>query len=419
VLSCSFVSSVPIVVKSRRGWPTRVAAWGLCLLFFLIPLVTPLRAQSSSFYQDLADELAARIAAEVGSAARVNLNIVTPAEDDRSAPSSVEAEIKRTLTSKGLRIVDRADGIPTLQIGCSRNLRDRVCVSQMRRGDSRSVIVVTRPFERRDDRPSAPSLALIPLFSQRAPILDVALAGDRLFVLDPERVTAYARADRGTVDRDAAFGGSRWTPLQSRPVAGSRPWPRDVRGTLRVDGETVTAWLPGTVCRGNIDLSRIACADERGTGWPIGIENMGIDAARNHFATPEGLPFFSAAPLDRDADARWLVAADSGELLLLDAARRLEPTGSSGNAVAGLDTACGSGLHVLIASSTNDEAASQTLRLWRVVKRRLVPAAAQINVPGRLTALWSAPGSTFATAVTEDAAAGRYEAFHVRVVCSG
>jgi hypothetical protein len=402
----------------------------------LAGLLAPLSAQSSSFsFQDLTQELASRLAAAVAPADQVTLTIVITAEGDQAAMLPIEAEIRRTFLSRGVRIVDRPEVEPALQVGCSKNLRERVCAGEVRRGATRNVVVVTRPLDPRDERPISLSLELIPIFSQPAPILDVVLAGDRLLVLDPERVTVYQRVelereaagDRGTVEREASdrgvlerelsAGPTRWRQLQSRPIAGSRPWPRDVRGTLRLDGATLTAWLPGAVCRGAPDLVRFACADEHGTAWPIGIENTGIDAARNYFYTPEGLPFYSAASLDRDADARWLVVANTGELRFLDAARRTVGASASGGAVAGLETPCGTGAHVLVSSSTTENR-SEALRLWRVVKRQLVPSAPPIDVPGRLTALWSSPGATVATAITQNASGDRYEAFFIRVACS-
>jgi len=40
-------------------------------------------------------------------------------------------------------------------------------------------------------------------------------------------------------------------------------------------------------------------------------------------------------------------------------------------------------------------------------------------VPGRLTALWSGPGSVVATAIAQDMTSERYEAFHIRIGCAG
>src|SRR5206468_555358 len=126
---------------------------------------------------------------------------------------------------------------------------------------------------------------------------------------------------------------ARWTLRRSGTVSRSHPWPRDVRGRLRSDETTVTAWLPGVICRGSSDLSRLVCSEQRGESWPIGIENTGIDALRNYFNTPEGLPFYAAAPVDADAGVRWLVASTRGELLFLDGGRRAAAAGASADDV--------------------------------------------------------------------------------------
>jgi hypothetical protein len=380
---------------------------------YLLTLGAPLSAQPSHPFQDLAQELAAKIAAEVQSARQVTLSIAASADNEQTAMFAVEAEIRRLLASRGIDVVERADAAATLQIGCSRNLRERVCTCAVRHGGTRRVVVATRPLDARDD-PATLWIELIPVFSQRMPIYDVALAGDRLLVLDPGRITLYER-------EPAERAGERWKPRQAKPIPSSRPWPRDTRGMLRVEGTTLTAWLPGVVCRGSVDLERFVCADEHGAVWPIGIENSGVDAARNYFYTPEGLPFYSAAPLAGDAEARWIVVANAGELLLLDGSRRSIGTARYTDApvaIVTLDTLCASGVHLLIAASATDERRTEALVLSRVVKHQLVPASARLALPGRLTALWPAPGSSDATAVIHDPSDERYEAFQVRIACS-
>ena len=178
----------------------------------------------------------------------------------------------------------------------------------------------------------------------------------------------------------------------------------------------MTAWLPGVTCRSGTDLVRFTCTDERGTSWPIDIENTGVDAARNYFNTPEGLPFYAAAPLGMDAGARWLVVGNTGELLLLDAARRTVGSVASANDVVALESACGR--LIVVAASTSHASRSEVLRSVRVVKRQLVPAAAPMELPGRLTALWSLPDATAATAIVHDASREVYVAFHIRIACS-
>ena len=387
-------------------------------------LFVPLSAQAFSSFQDLAQELASKVAAAVAPANQVTLTILT-AEDDPAALLPVEAEIRRTLAARGVRTIDGDARSAAVQVGCTRNLRERVCAAEIRHGAARSVAVVTRPLEPRDEPPMSLSLELTPIFSQRAQILDVALSGDRLLVLDPERLTVYerlekdgeasaARTDR--TGREASAARDRWKQLQSNPIARSRPLPRDVRGRLRLEGGTVTAWLPGVTCRSGTDLVRFTCTDERGTSWPIDIENTGVDAARNYFNTPEGLPFYAAAPLEMDAGARWLVVGNTGELLLLDAARRTVGSVASANDVVALESACGR--LIVVAASTSHASRSEVLRSVRVVKRQLVPAAAPIELPGRLTALWSLPDATAATAIVHDASREVYVAFHIRTACS-
>jgi hypothetical protein len=268
------------------------------------------------------------------------------------------------------------------------------------------VVVVTRPFdaEAENNRPIPLSLEMRPLFAQREPILDVALAGDRLFVLEPAAVAVHERRAAG------------WQRIQTHPIAPARVPPRDVRGRLWIEGAAVEIRLPGVSCRAAVDLGNLNCVEER-QPWPIGIENAGLDATRNYFTTPEGLPFFGAAALAVGADARWLVADRSGRLALLDGTRRVVARAGAGDDVVAVAAPCAPGTHVLVSSSSGREGDADTLRLFRVVGDQLAPAAAPVDLPGVVTALWAAPGAAIAAAVVRDAGAERYEAFHIGIAC--
>jgi len=123
------------------------------------------------------------------------------------------------------------------------------------------------------------ALQLRPLHAQRDPILDVALAGPALLVLTPTTVTRVPLPGQPVV------------ATQSAAIATGRVWPRDLRGHLRADGGAFEVFLPGVTCRGPLTLFALGCADE-GEPWPIGIENAGMAASRNTFATPEGFSFY-------------------------------------------------------------------------------------------------------------------------------
>jgi hypothetical protein len=324
---------------------------------------------------------------------------------DEALVRQVEREVARLLSARGLRIDALATAPAVITVGCTTNLRERACVAEIRRGSMRDLVSAVAP--RGSPADSAPSVTLalemVPLFGQRSAILDVAAVGDRLVVLDPSAVTLYQHADEG------------WRRVAARPIASSQTWPRDLRGRLRTDGTAVEAFLPGVVCRTTADLINLVCANER-EPWPLAVDNSGIDAGRNSFQTPEGLAFVSAASLGADAEAGWALADGAGRLVLLDADRNLLGAVGAGDDVAGISARCRPGSYIVTSSRTAG-ADTDTLRLWQVAGRRLLAAATPIVLPGRLTALWAAPGASAATAVTHDAGAGRYEAFHVNISC--
>lgn len=367
-------------------------------------MLAPASAQPPSPYQEIATELAVKIAAALPSAEPAALSFMTIDGADQAGVRQLQTEMARALTARGVRVTESPEGasIVRVRVSCLDNLRERACVADIQTGASRQVVAATRPLDTRAARPAIVSIDVQPLFSQRAPILDAVVAGDRLVVLDPRSVTRYQRSDAG------------WQRIDSQPIATTRVWPRDLRGRVRVDGTRIEVFLPGVICRSASDGTRLTCADER-QPWPIGIDNTGVEANRNDFHTPEGLAFFGAAPLGADANARWLAAGQTGALLFLDESRRLVATIASGDDVVALDAPC-AGPVVLVASSGRSDR-PDTLRLFRVLHRQLVPAAAPVELPGRFTALWAAPGATVATAVAQDAGAERYDAFQIRLAC--
>jgi len=376
---------------------------GAC--FLLLALV-----QSSASTPDplhtLTADLAGRIAAAIRPAREVVLTLADG--DDASRRRRVLDAIVDGLRASGVRVVDRSANGAVVRVACVENLRDDVCLAEIGDAAPHVVVAATRPRSGAGAFASAAApltLDVRPTFSQRARILDVAASGDRLLVLDPTSIALYEPADAG------------WRRVRSQSIATTEAWPRDLRGRLKIDGGAVDALLPGVACHGTVDLAALACGEGR-QPWPIGLDNDGVDPRRNHFTTPEGLPFFGAAALDAAAGARWIVADDSGRLALLDGSRRRLATAGSGDDVTPLAGGCASGAHVLVAApSPGHEGAADTLQLFRVVDRQLVAAARTVDMPGRLTALWSVNGAASATAVAYDPASDSYEAFRIGIAC--
>jgi len=343
----------------------------------------------------LARDLADRILALVPSWTRVSLSRV----DD--ATESIERDLASLLTTRGVQIV-AADANPSarVSVGCGANLRERTCVADVRRGDARQTVAVVRALTGADTGPSV-AIEAIPLFRQRDAILDVAALDDRLFVLDPTALTLYRRAADG------------WQRVESRPIVAPTVWPRDIRGRVRI-ADGIEAFLPGILCRAPLSFTSLSCAEQR-ESWPLAIDNSGLAGLRNTFQTPEGAPFFSAAALDADAEARAAMVDATGNVVLVDDARTPLATIGTADDVASLTASCG-GVY-LLASGGQGGKATDILRVWHVARRLAVGAGTAVPMAGTVTALWAADGARVATAVVHDSAADRYEAFQIRLAC--
>jgi hypothetical protein len=124
--------------------------------------------------------------------------------------------------------------------------------------------------------------------------------------------------------------------------------------------------------------------------------------------------FYNVAALGNDADARWIIADRNGGLSLLGNARQLLTRVATSDDVTGITATCAAENYVVASEGSAEQ---EAVRLFQIMRRRLVPVSAPVFVTGKLTALWSAPGATAATAVTHDMSGGRYEAFLATVAC--
>jgi hypothetical protein len=225
-----------------------------------------------------------------------------------------------------------------------------------------------------------------------------------MLVLDPFAVTLYEKIADG------------WRRRASQPISATRPWPRDIRGRLRVDAGTWEAFLPGMSCSGNLEPLSIACTGGR-RPWPLGLENDGIETGRNVLVMPGGQTYFSAASLGADAAARWMLAGEDGRFWFLDAEYKpLESMRSAAGDVAAVSTTCAAGTYVVL-PQTDPDGRTDILRITRVVARQLVDVAPPAALPGRLTALWTAASGDHVIAVAREADTGWYEAFQVGLSC--
>lgn len=303
----------------------------------------------------------------------------------------------------------------------SGNPSELLLVEEARKGDDREVWIASWKRPPPTGAPASSTITLEKklLWEQEEQILDVVMLKSSVLVLSPSSVSLHAE-----------------TATQTLPLTPPRPWPRDLRGHLRVNGGGFKAYLPGVACAGAVDPSltpslTMEChpSDEPWTldAGPRGVLLASFSSGRNHFdgrvSTSNGIrktlaPFFSAASAEENGRAYWLLAMLDGRTQILDAA--FDPVGSVaswGSDLAATEAHCGSGSQTL-ATKAGEAREPDAVRAFGLVNRTPVPLSAPLDLPGPVTAFWSLGGNG-ALAVVIELATGRYQAYLVTVNCGG
>jgi hypothetical protein len=353
-----------------------------------------LRAQMPAI--DPIQELSAKVAAATVASgyARVALSVT----DSRLYDALVTQ-----LRSRGVT-VDAAAAVK-LVADCGQNLRESACSAELTNGGTFQVVSVAGPRDGVGHTAAIVALEVRSIATQRGPMLDVALTGDEIVVLEPSQVTI--RRSESSDNVPAAV---------SLPLPHDQVWPRDVRGRLRVTDSAISVFLPAVSCSGRIRPLSVMCGVSE-SPWPLGLDNTGIVGNRNYFLTPEGFAFYGAAPLGGSAPERWLVADREGALTYLDRHRAILRRDRPADDVVRLEQQCAEGVYVLAATRASEGSRGDELRLLRVGEAGLVSVAGW-TVGGSVTALWADPGDRAARAIVRTAALDRYEAFRVGIACA-
>ena len=325
------------------------------------------------------------------------------------------------LREAGARLLGQAPGeiapVFDARVTVSGNLSQFLLVEEARKGDDRQVWIASwkRPAPRGAPAGSILTLEKKLVWEQEEQILDVVVLGTGILVLSPSRLSLHG--DTGT---------------QSLPFTPPRPWPRDLRGHLRVNGGGFKAYLPGVACSGATDPSLTLECHPSDEPWTLDLGSRGVLLAgftpgRNHFdgrvTTANGVhktlaAFFSAASAEENGRPYWLLAMLDGRTQIFDVA--LDPVGgvaSWGSDLAGTEAHCGGGSQIL-ATKAGEAREPDAIRAFGLVNRTPVPLGAPLDLPGPVTAFWSLGGNR-ALAVVSDLATGRYQAYLITVNCDG
>jgi hypothetical protein len=342
-----------------------------------------------------------------------NLSSLGPAE-----LGQIRDAFEAALRDAGARPSDSA-GAAEARISLSENTSQYLLVEEARKGEDRQVWIA---FWARSAAPSIPSggisLDRRQTWQQADPILDVAFPPAGMLVLSPTKISLYARA------------GDRWELRQFVPLAPARPWPRDLRGRIHLNGAAYQAYLPGTSCSGNTEPAlSMEC---RASDAPWVLESGGhalmlanFATSRNYFdgriVTQTGVrktvaPFYSAASVESAGRVLWVMTQTDGHTAMADASfDSLGGIASWGSDIVGVDARCGPTSQIL-ATRASDAGETDAIQSYAIAGAAATPVTAPTLFPGPVTALWPS-GPAAALAVAHDLASGEYIAYVVTILC--
>lgn len=300
------------------------------------------------------------------------------------------------------------------RITLSQNLTRYLLVEEAQVGEEREVWIASwKRTGAARQRPPGMSLESKLAWEQDEQILDLALLGGGMLVLSPGKVTLRAASG-----------------AQSVNLTPPNPWPRDLRGRLRVTGNTFQVFLPGMTCKGSAAPTlQMDC--HAGEPWVLESGSRALllanfASSRNYFdgrvVTQSGVrktiePFFSAAAVEEPGRVLWVLAMLDGHDQTFDAA--LDPQGKGftlwGSDVTAVDGRCGNASPIL-ATRPGDGSEPDAVQAFALAGGTAVPLTAPVTLSGPVTALWPS-GAGSALAVARDLSTGKYGAYVLTVAC--
>jgi hypothetical protein len=379
-------------------------------------------AEASGKWDTQVTELAHKIAAAAGPGT-ATLELRNESSLPSEQVTAIRYSLEQRLRAEGILIRPEHEASVGIRVTLSENRRGRLWIAEVQQGTETRVTMLEIPEERAADKAaSGPPMRLEAslLLSSSEPLLDAQLVHapqEMLAALTTHSVMLFQRQ------------GSHWEPLRELPITLQVAMPLDPRGRIvPVSGHPFDVYLPGGNCAAERDSSgavalRCISSDDP---WPLGEQSAYFNSGRNYFAgmlTP-GIgrmppPFFSAAMLPRTKYALWIFAGVDGRVTASDGTNQLQLGGAAlawSSDIAAVRTECGSSTQ-LLSSEGNDDPSSDSLQAFEIADREPAPASIPLKFSGSITALWSQPGSSTATAIVHSARGG-YDAYSITLACN-
>jgi hypothetical protein len=437
-------------------------------------------------WNEAAGALAAKILEHItsGSALALTVKNISSLGDDDVA--QVRRALRAQLRSRGAHLAGSKQTNADVQVTLSENTEGYLWIAEIPGPSSpiassedagNSVVMVTAPRRRPDERQPAPELLSIRktrIYQQSDPILDVALLDNsptgpavsqvlggmaaRILVLSPESVSLYEQAETPGAGSKSVRP---WRPVQSAPVTRLRPWPRDLRGRIIVRPDSrFDAYLPGMKCSGSLEPILTLECHESDEPWPLvggerqsnaAIADAGEEPGayftpdRNFFdgrvKLDDGrevkmLPFLSLVFMPAKSAARagipplsgrippsvtdvpgWVLSGLDGHVVLLNSNAQVVANESGlGSQIVGLPSGCGEGWQML-ASQDGDLNELDAVYAFEIVDRKRVPVSGPATFDGPIMELWPLADGSGAIAIARNLQTEAYEAYRLSVSC--
>jgi hypothetical protein len=420
-------SGIPRILKSVKTafGPDRHprAVWfGFCCFIALACQVA-----SASDWSGAEKQLAQKIVAVTGPGT-VALTVQNRSSLSKRDSDVVQNGLQNALEQVGVHLVANEQASASIALTLSENQTSYVWVADVRQGTADpAVVMVAVPRSATTVRPpdSMPmSIRRTLLWSGPDPILDLAVLEDNG---SPTRIAVLSRDDLSFYRVQAG----KWQIEQKLAISHANPWPLDLRGRLvATQDHGLDVYLPGVFCQAT--NAPLMCR-ERDDPWRLGaITNSSFPVlaafftSRRNFFTGVISPsigkfsavpkFYSAAFLPRDKYVLWLFAGTDGKVHIIDGIRDQISVSDWGSDIATVKTSCGAGFQVLATKA--DEPGGDSIRAYELPDRDPVAVSSPIDVPGKISALWTEASGDSAVAIAKNQETGSYEAFRLTLACN-
>lgn len=427
MLEAIYNSGIPRIFKSVKTafGPAclRPVCFGFCCFIALACQVA-----SASDWSGAEKQLAQNIVAVTGPGA-VALTVQNRSSLGKRESDIVQNGLQNALEQVGVRLVNNEQAAASIAVTLSENQTSYIWVAEIRQGVADpAVVMVAVPRSATTVRPpdSMPmSIRRTLLWSGPDPILDIAVLEDNG---SPTRIAVLSRDDLSFYRVQAG----KWQVEQKLAIIHANPWPLDLRGRLiSTQDHGLDVYLPGVFCQ--VTNAAIMNCRETDDPWRLGaITNSSspvlaafFTSRRNFFtgvispsigkfsAVPK---FYSAAFLPRDKYVLWLFAGTDGKVHIIDGIRDQISASDWGSDIATVKTSCGAGFQVLATEA--DEPGGDSVRAYELPDRDPVAVSSPIDVPGKISALWTEASGDSAVAIAKNQETGSYEAFRLTLACN-